>query len=348
MPELDETANSTPSEINNDQVQGDPIHADRPDADQPDMDQTGVDQTEPENPDSQPTDPTNPINPINEESAQLVRMENLRTISAGGFSAVCDAYAVNPLNEGIYFISMIGPQTSVKAIWSKLLNSPPSPAFISKGVPGLSAIEDFTRYVIPQHIIGSCTTKISKLPNKNGWHAMVYTKNAEYTNPNDSFLLIARNEEEAPKLHYRFLDKRVTVPIHESWALWLWERGLENSEIIPLECLKIVAYWCEPKVSKLREDLTLAIQNGEISLDEPSAAPQIDPDSLNQKLMDQELEDQEPGNQEASDNQESGNKEQPESERIVVPQTEIISPEPGLYNPSRNHHREFQASALAA
>ena len=313
MPEFDETTNSMPEETNTGQVEGDQAVA------------------EPENPGSQETD----LAP--DQSAQLVRMENLRTISAGGFSAVCDAYAVNPLNEGIYFISMIGPQTSVKAIWSKLLNSPPSPAFISQGLPGLSAIEDFTRYVIPQHIIGSCTTKISKLPNKNGWHAMVYTKNAEYTNPNDSFLLIARNEEEAPHLHYRFLDKRVTVPIHESWADWLWERGLENNEIIPLECLKIVAYWCEPKVSKLREDLTTAIQNGEISLKEPGAGPKNAPNPLNQRLVDQE----------ESDNQESENQEQPESERIIVPQTEIISPEPGLYKLNRNHDREFQASALA-
>ena len=277
--------------------------------------------------------------------AQLVRPEDLRTVSAGGFSAICDAYAVNPQNEGIYFISMIGPQTSVKAIWSKLLNSPPSPAFISRGLPGLSAIEEFDRYMIPPHLIGTCTPKLSKLPNKNGWHAMVYTKNAEYSNNNDSFLLIARNEEEAPGLHYRFLDKRVTVPIHESWADWLWERGLENGEILPLECLKIVAYWCEPRVEELRNDLTWAIQSGEISLEE-----QGQPRDTDQKNQDPASS---PGPEESGPGRPGA--EAPGPERTADPDTNLYHPgtpdnhqdDHEDHERGQNGNRQLETAALA-
>ena len=41
-----------------------------------------------------------------------------------------------------------------------------------------------------------------------GWHALVYTKTAEYAFERDDFLLLAQSEEEAPEIHRRFLDKR--------------------------------------------------------------------------------------------------------------------------------------------
>ena len=77
----------------------------------------------------------------------------------------------------------------------------------------------------PYETIGTWTTKIARLPATGGWHALVYTKTAEYAYEKDSFLLLAQTEEEAPALHHRFLDKRSPLPLHGSWADWLWERG---------------------------------------------------------------------------------------------------------------------------
>ncbi|MCY3686943.1 MAG: hypothetical protein OXH25_12325, partial [Chloroflexi bacterium] len=47
----------------------------------------------------------------------------LYTITAGGFSATCDAFASDPEQNQLWFVSMVGAQTSLKAIWAALLNS---------------------------------------------------------------------------------------------------------------------------------------------------------------------------------------------------------------------------------
>ena len=86
----------------------------------------------------------------------------------------------------------------------------------------------YERCIIPYETIGTWTTKIARLPATGGWHALVYTKTAEFGYEKDSFLLLAQSEEEAPALHHRFLDKRSPLPLHGSWAGWLWERGIER------------------------------------------------------------------------------------------------------------------------
>ena len=85
-----------------------------------------------------------------------------------------------------------------------------------------------------------------------GWHALVFTKTAEYAFERDDFLLLAQSEDEAPALHHRFLDKRSPLPLPRSWAGWLWERGLENGEIAPLQSSVVVAYRCSPNAERLR------------------------------------------------------------------------------------------------
>ena len=70
----------------------------------------------------------------------------------------------------------------------------------------------YERCIIPYETIGTWTTKIARLPATGGWHALVYTKTAEYGYEKDSFLLLAQSEEEAPALHHRFLDKRSAAP----------------------------------------------------------------------------------------------------------------------------------------
>ncbi len=143
----------------------------------------------------------------------------------------------------------------------------------------------------------------ARLPVSGGWHALVYTKTAEYGFEKDSFLLLAQTEEEAPALHHRFLDKprrpvhhhggrllghrrrlrprRSPLPLHGSWADWLWRRGLDEGEIVPLQSVGVSAYRCSPKAGKLRgvsayrcspkagklrEDLSGAVASGWLTL----------------------------------------------------------------------------------
>ena len=159
--------------------------------------------------------------------------EDLFTISAGGFSATVDAFARDERTEGLWFVSMVGSQTALKAIWASLLKQPPDTAHLIRGADGMALHGGYERCIIPYETIGTWTTKIARLPVTGGWHALVYTKTAEYGFEKGSFLLLAQSREEAPALHHRFLDKRSPLPLHGSWADWLWQRGLDNGEIVP-------------------------------------------------------------------------------------------------------------------
>ena len=207
-------------------------------------------------------DPEAPV-PVTEQA--------LYTITAGGFSATADAFARDEDTDGLWFVSMVGSQTALKAIWASLLKQPPDTAHIIKGVDGMALSSGYDRCVIPHETMGTWTTKIARLPVSGGWHALVYTKTAEFSFEKDSFLLLAQSEEEAPALHHRFLDKRSPLPLHRSWAEWLWHRGLDKGEIVPLQSVGVSAYRCSPKARELREDLSDAVASGWLTLAEEAS-----------------------------------------------------------------------------
>ena len=192
--------------------------------------------------------------------------DDLYTISAGGFSATADAFARDPDTDGLWFLSMLGSQTALKAIWASLLKQPPDTAHLIRGADGMALSGGYQRCVVPHETIGTWTTRIAKLPVTGGFHALVYSRTAEYAYEKDSFLLLAQSENEAPALHHRFLDRRSPLPLHRSWADWLWYRGLDQGEIVPLQSVGILAYRCSPKAERLREDLSEAVRAGRLNL----------------------------------------------------------------------------------
>ena len=191
---------------------------------------------------------------------------DLYTISAGGFSATVDAFARDESTEGLWFLSMLGSQTAVKAIWAALLKQPPEAAFLIRGADGLPHSGGYQRCIIPEETIGTWTTKITRLPSSGGWQAMVYTKLAEFRFERDEFLLLAPDEDAAPVLHRRFLDRRSELPLPPDWADWLWQTGLRHETIVPLQSVGVAAYKCAPHNDLLREELSQAVASGRLSL----------------------------------------------------------------------------------
>ena len=100
----------------------------------------------------------------------------LYTISAGGFSATVDAFARDDRTEGLWFVSMVGSQTALKAIWASLLKQPPDTAHLIRGADGMALTGGYQKCVIPYETIGTWTTKIARLPVSGGWHALVYVR----------------------------------------------------------------------------------------------------------------------------------------------------------------------------
>ena len=88
---------------------------------------------------------------------------------------------------------------------------------------------------------------------------MVYSNRAMYDMKGPTFILLCQDPQEAPDRYYRFLDQRVSIPLHPSWAGWLWEKGLEQETISPLESHGIHAYLCEVQETLTREQISQAI-----------------------------------------------------------------------------------------
>ena len=195
-----------------------------------------------------------------------INPNDLYTVSAGGFSATADAFARDPDSEGLWFLSMVGAQSALKAIWAALLKRPPESAHLLAGTDGLALSGGFHRCQIPGETVGTWTTKIARLPVSGGFHALVYTRMAELAFDRDAFLLLAPGEEEAPALHHRFLDRRSPLPLHRSWADWLWRRGLAEGEISRLQSAGIAAWHCTPDAEALRDDLAAAVAAGTLTL----------------------------------------------------------------------------------
>ncbi|MBM3947605.1 MAG: hypothetical protein FJ315_09470, partial [SAR202 cluster bacterium] len=186
----------------------------------------------------------------------------LYTVSAGGLCAVADGFAVDG-TDGLWFLSMVGSQQALKAVWASLLKEPPEPVWLIQGLEG-AFVGDYRSASLPYETIGTWTTQIAKLSGCGGYHALVYPRLAEYAFEHEDFLLLARSEDVATGLHYRFLDRRVSLPLHPSWEQWLWQRGFQNGEIEALEGEGILAYRCRPSPESLRADLASAVAAGHL------------------------------------------------------------------------------------
>ena len=179
----------------------------------------------------------------------------LLTIRAAGFTATVDACA---RDEGqLWFLSLLGSQQAVRALWARLVKG--ETAYLSQdeltgGSPCWLAREAWGTW----HFYGA------RLPSSSAHHGMLVPNLAVYACDRQEFLLLARSEEEAPALHYRFLNRRVDLPLHPSWAAWLWERGLNAGEVNALESMGVHAYRCGPGACALQEDLSQAIQRGRL------------------------------------------------------------------------------------
>lgn len=188
----------------------------------------------------------------------------LYTITVSGWSATVDGFALSADNE-LYFLSMLGAHTSLKAIWAGLLKHPPARAWLQPGILGVDSDEgggtglgEYRECYVPYETWGTWTTRLTRLPSTRGWHAMAYTRLGEYDNSKESFLLLPRDSDNERELYYRYLNRRMTLPMLPEWADYLWKWGEQVEEIETLESIGTRAYWCTPS----KELLQLAISDG--------------------------------------------------------------------------------------
>ena len=181
----------------------------------------------------------------------------VRQIRAEGFSAWVDACAQTA--GEIWLLSMLGNQQSVRAIWARLVKG--EVAYLAENEHASGS-----QCWLAREAWGTWRFFKGRLPSGSATHGMLLPELASYAAEKRDFLLLPRSEVEAPNLHYRFLNRRLDLPLHPLWASWLWERSLDTEEAEPLEAFGVAAYRCRPNPECLREDITAALRRGVLSV----------------------------------------------------------------------------------
>ena len=189
----------------------------------------------------------------------------LPVLQAGGFGASVDAFAwepdpdASPPQMRLWLISLLGSQQAVKALWAHLVKG--ETATLSTGCRQRPLLRPGCRRSTRLAILQSFAAGCQRLPRRARARSGAVHDGAPGVPAPAACLPMM-----PPMLHYRFLNRRVALPLHPSWADWLWERALRTGEARALESLGVEAYRCIPDEAALGSDLTAAIRRGALKL----------------------------------------------------------------------------------
>lgn len=191
----------------------------------------------------------------------------LPILQAAGFSASVDAFAwERDADPGarqmrLWFVSLLGPQQAVKALWARLVKGELATlSFEALGMARFCALA-------PERPRGWRFFAAS-LPTAAGYQGVLVPEMALFATERTDFLLLPRRAQDAAGLHYRFVNRRLDLPLHVSWADWLWQRALRTGEAVALEAQGLMAYRCAPDAEALAADLTAAVRRGVLRIAE--------------------------------------------------------------------------------
>lgn len=186
---------------------------------------------------------------------------DLLTIRAGGFTATVDGCARGG-NE-LWFLSMLGHQQAVRAIWARLIKG--EAAYLDGNALGGEPVP-LAREAWDLALHGNTFAVSLRLPRN------AHPEVAAYATDRIDFLLLVREQDDAAQLHFRFLARRLDLPLHPSWAEWLWLRGLENEEVQQLNSIGVQAYRCRPQPEALRVDISDAVRRRALGVETTGVA----------------------------------------------------------------------------
>lgn len=201
-----------------------------------------------------------------------MELSSYTVIRTRGWTAWVDKYAASE-HGNIYFLSMVGRQTAVKAIAAALLTNRSDADNIYLSDPRydqLTITKEFRSKWKNKHLKLSATS-----------YQQIVVNNSTHFKPTGSyhqqhFAMIVPPGSSPELTFFQFLDRRVAYPLHPSWANWLFrlhrpkpytDHGDEG--IHPLRSLGCAAYWVNiiPEYD-LQDAITKAIVTGELTIAE--------------------------------------------------------------------------------
>ena len=137
----------------------------------------------------------------------------LYPIHTMGIKAWCSDLIIDPQDmETVYFMSICGYQVTVKGIVANLLEN-----------CGISIEVDGVEHYLVRSDMGY-KVQMKKLPS-GLVHAVVLPKLALPKNDEEKqnrFFIITKEDQDVLTLFFRHLDEKTEIPLHPSWAAWLW------------------------------------------------------------------------------------------------------------------------------
>lgn len=172
-------------------------------------------------------------------------------MSFGGFSAYVEAYVLGGYK--VYYASLFGSLGAVKAISAALVAG----KSVSLHVPG-----EFKKTVSRQ--FGRKYCMVSKQLPSRALNTVVLVDYMILSHERRFCFLAPGSDNSVVDRFYSQLVYRTEVPLHPSWAQWLWDEFHREGWRSPLKSFRIQSYFVRFTDHKLSELLKRGIQTKQI------------------------------------------------------------------------------------
>ena len=188
----------------------------------------------------------------------------LPRIAGGGVSAYSNALALAEHETygqeelELWFLSLLGPQQSVKSLWAQLIKGQlMTIAWDEAHLTRMARLAPLGKEGWQRSLLA--------LPTASAHQLVLVPQPALWTWEEPSFLLLPRCPDEAARTHYRRLNRVTDLPLAPNWADWLWARALRRREADPLACRGVTAYRCRPDLAALTAEVCAGVAAGVLS-----------------------------------------------------------------------------------
>ena len=178
----------------------------------------------------------------------------LHVINSGGVFAYCSDLIVTGHDDNkVYFLAVAGNQASVKGILAALL----------EGQSVWVSIDESQHYL--ERLPESYRLLVKRLPSGYA-QGLLFVQSAllespEQNEPAKRFLLMSHDPERNQTILFHQLQQRLELPLHQSWARWLWRLFEEREWLSPLVTLAggYAAFCVELNQQELHEAISEAL-----------------------------------------------------------------------------------------